>query len=301
MEKAKPKKIIIPYHQTIFQCYVSSTLKSFGNEFKKKYNLGEYYSVIKPTIFFGCYNEKDLQILHKHAGFKVLIWGGSDCDYVRQEKAKKNLQVIKKNPKIKHLAISDYIKNDLTHFGIPCKRITLCFTPFYKFAPFKKGEFIYFYTSLSNPILYGCDILKSLFEEFKKQKKSYKFIITTSKKQQNFKTKFLLKKFPFLKHAIFINPEKIIGIYKHCFLGLRLTKHDGNANTVQELGMCGIKCCYNGDENMPNALKWKTTSDLVNIINNESKTIGTIDEKLSVKVKKYLSPNKSWLNKNYYI
>ena len=37
-------------------------------------------------------------------------------------------------------------------------------------------------------------------------------------------------------------------VYKKCFIGLRLTDHDGNANTVQELKAMNIPVIHNGDD-----------------------------------------------------
>jgi hypothetical protein len=37
-------------------------------------------------------------------------------------------------------------------------------------------------------------------------------------------------------------------IYKKCFVGVRLTNKDGNANTVLEMGRLGIPVIFNGNE-----------------------------------------------------
>ena len=101
------------------------------------------------------------------------------------------------------------------------------------------------------------------------------------------------RKYPFLTKAV--NYSDIYLAYQKCFIGLRLTKHDGNANTVQELGMCGIKSFYNGDSLLESAIPWKNANDIIEKIENESKTIGSTDILLSKKVKEYLKPNNNWL------
>ena len=70
---------------------------------------------------------------------------------------------------------------------------------------------------------------------------------------------------------------------------MRLTKHDGTAMSVQELGAMGIKSVFNG--RTPSSLPWKTFDDVCNHIDNERKTIGEIDHQLSQKVKNYFNIN----------
>jgi hypothetical protein len=118
-------------------------------------------------------------------------------------------------------------------------------------------------------------------------------------KNKNKNNNTLLNKFSFSK--IIKTTTNINEVYKQCYIGLRLTDHDGNANTVQELGLHGIKCVYNGDKNMPNAISWKTKTDIINAIKNEKHTIGKSDIILKNDVEKYLNTDNKWLNTNYYI
>ena len=55
--------------------------------------------------------------------------------------------------------------------------------------------------------------------------------------------------------------ENMPCIYKQCFIALRLTEYDGNANTVQELELMGISVVHNGTHN--NSLKWKSLDDIM--------------------------------------
>ena len=49
-------------------------------------------------------------------------------------------------------------------------------------------------------------------------------------------------------------------IYAECFIGLRLTEHDGNANTVQEFEAMKIPIIHNQSEY---GLKWKNINDII--------------------------------------
>ncbi len=48
-------------------------------------------------------------------------------------------------------------------------------------------------------------------------------------------------------------------IYKECFIGLRLTPKDGNANMVQEMEAMEIPVIHNQSEY---GLKWKDINDI---------------------------------------
>ena len=49
-------------------------------------------------------------------------------------------------------------------------------------------------------------------------------------------------------------------VYKKCCIGLRLTAHDGNANTVQEFESMSIPIVHNQSEY---GLKWRTAEDVI--------------------------------------
>ena len=53
-------------------------------------------------------------------------------------------------------------------------------------------------------------------------------------------------------------------IYAECFIGLRLTDHDGNANMVQEMMAMNIPVVHNLSDY---GLKWKNVSDIIGYIN----------------------------------
>ena len=155
-----------------------------------------------------------------------------------------------------------------------------------------KGTSIYYYTSFVNPELYGASIFNTIYETLKHK---YNFIIGINNKQENYRKDM---KYSFFKNAKYYS--NMLDTYNKCFIGLRLTVHDGNANTVQELGMCGIKCIYNGDPLLYNTIKWNDASDIIKNIENESKTIGKLDIETSQKVKDYLKPDNKWLDIKYY-
>ena len=52
-------------------------------------------------------------------------------------------------------------------------------------------------------------------------------------------------------------------IYKQCYIGLRLTSHDGNANMVQEMQAMNIPVVHN---NSDYGLKWNNINDVIKYI-----------------------------------
>jgi hypothetical protein len=297
----------------ISQIHVSNDLVFFQNKIKRKFDLVDYYDRYKPAIFFGLYNYKDYHLIRNHKGKCILIWGGTDSlmisewnimklldydanilkfntkmniliDKFKEFRDKNILLDIIKNinnvnisatydiptdiynilirPNMKHISISSYIENDLDRINIKSARINLSFVDKNKFNAIEKGNSVYIYTSKNNPNIYGEEIYKKVIEKMPE----INFIVVCSNDYEN-----------------------VMDAYKKCFIGLRLTKHDGNANTVQELGLCGIKCIHNSD--YPNALQWKTIDDIIETINNEKKYIGTKDINMSLKMLQYIDSN----------
>lgn len=293
----KTKILTKPTKSYIKQGKVSNYISFFRLPFFRTYELHDYKSSFRPTVFFGCYCDDDLNAIIRNKSVKIIVWAGSDSDYFRRDFAKRALSVLKQMPRTYHIAISNYIENDLKAFKIPYRRISFCLNDISHYAPVRKGKSIYFYTSINNCELYGCNIFKKVFAMLRTK---YNFIIAVCQKQLKYinPKNPVIKKYPFLKSARYY--KNIRSVYAQCFIGLRLTYHDGNANTVQELGLCGIRCLYNGDFQLKNTIRYRNVRDIIRSINQEAKTIGTLNPELSQQVKTYLQPNFSWLDiKNY--
>ncbi len=256
----------------IDQFIISTTIKTFETSFKKKFSMINYYSHNEPAIFFGMYNDTDFDNLKNHKSLAVIVWGGNDIIKLVKKKSEV-YKYIKSNPNIKNVAISSFIENDLLSLDLNPYRINFSLADTDTFKPVIKGNSIYVY----------CDKAKT-------EKYSYSKIKLLCKR---------LPKFNFIiSHCKTFKQKEMPSVYSRCFIGLRLTKHDGNANTTQELGLCGIKCVHNGD--MPNCIKWSNTDDIIKAIRQEAKSIGTMDIELANEVKEVLTSNNEWLNINYY-
>lgn len=226
-----------------------------------------YKDPFEPAIFYGMY-QKDVTVLEKHKGLAIVIWRGSDI-----LKKKRLRLAIKK--RAKHIAISSFITKDLKKAGVPYKFIPITGVDYSKFKPFVLGNEIYVYALKSRFDFYGGKIISKI-------KKRCKYKVNLVKESNMYSRKELFK------------------IYSRCFCGLRLTPHDGVANTVIELGLMGRKCIYNGDT--PNAIPWnrKNIDEILENINIESKKVGKTDFSTSSKVKKYISVGEDWLDTGYW-
>jgi hypothetical protein len=87
-------------------------------------------------------------------------------------------------------------------------------------------------------------------------------------------------------------------IYSHCYLSLRLVKHDGNANQVIETGLMGINTIHNGE--CPSAIEFNNYQDVLDIIEKNKVKIGTKDTLLASQVKEYCTFTPNFFNVNKY-
>lgn len=286
-------------HITINQIYVAKHLSHFENEIRSQYNLAKYNNEYLPAIFFGILSEYDIKILKNNKSLKIIVWTGGDIyiDHENKNHVKRvsnNINIIKNIKRIKHVSISKFIENDLKKLGLsyinfPFSAINLC-----DYEPVIKGKCIYIYTSPFYPEKYGEELYSKIIDKYP----NINFIITCNKEsyavmlehKDKIKSKYELK--------CYSKDELLKVIYPQCFLGLRLTNHDGLAGSVIELGAMGIKSIHNGYS--PSSLNYTNFDDICNHIDNEIKTVGTCDVELSENIKKYVKADPNFFNTSYY-
>ena len=221
----------------INQAKVSKSLHLFKDRFMKNFNLIENNDNFTPCLFFGIYREEDLKYLKNHKGNKYIIWGGTDINVKLPNHYEIIKEVLKLNI-IKHFAISKDIQNRLEKLNVKSTLVYFDLVDENLFKPVKKyGDNIYIYNGFKKgrEDIYG----KKIYEE-------------------------VVKIFPEF-NCIYSNDlnlpyEEMPDVYRKCFVGLRLTEEDGNANTVQELVKMNIPVIHNGDNN--HAKKWRNIDDV---------------------------------------
>jgi hypothetical protein len=224
------------------QCYVSNGLIHFKERLYKKYNLTEYIDINAPSLFFGIYTDDDINTLINNIGFKFIIWGGEDANITKAPSRSTIDTVMSINNTI-HLAISMCIYNRLLSCGIHSIPIDFNLVDKNIFKPVDKkllGQSIYIYNGHTEgrEMIYG----KHTYMEVVQKLPKFNFIYSNTINEKY---------------------ENMPQIYMKCFIALRLTQYDGNANTVQELETMGIPVIHNQSTY---GLKWTTVDDIINHI-----------------------------------
>jgi hypothetical protein len=211
------------------QLKTSTAVGFFAEKFKNKYGLDEYSDPYSPVIFYGMFFPQDYAALNNHKGSKTIIWAGTDA-----------MQVKGKIPAdARNIAKSHFVQKSLQRQGIKSELIPITPTEI-KMNVQPKGDNIYFYYG-NNRKKYGGDLVDII-----KAKTNYNIIEAN--------------------HTTYA-PEQLKEVYKSCFLGLRLTEHDGLSNTVVELGLMGRMCIHNNT--LPNCLNYSDISDVLRLIDSE--------------------------------
>ena len=220
--------------------YVSEALNHFKKRFQKFYNKN-YYREVGICVFFGLYFEEDIKILKNHNGYKFLVWGGSDCNW-KYHIRNKNFENIKNIPDLYHIAISRDIQERLSLKNVESIFLDLNMVDKELFKPVsKKGNSIFIYNGFSkgNYHIYG----NKIYEEVVKLLPEFNFIYSNELNAPH---------------------EEMPKIYGKCFIGLRLTEYDGNANMVQEMKAMNIPVIHNQSDY---GLKWNNVDDIIRYIN----------------------------------
>jgi len=224
--------------------YVSDALEHLKERFQRFYLKKEYhYSDI--CLFFGMYSVKDIEILRRHRGYKFLIWGGTDCNWNYLDRVK-NLEIIKNIHNLYHIAISNDIQERLSLKNIESIFLELDLVDKELFKPVsEKGDSVFIYNGFTkgNEDIYG----KIIYMEVVKRLPMFKFIYS---------------------NELNLPHEEMPKIYSECFIGLRLTEYDGNANMVQEMKAMNIPVVHNLSDY---GLKWESVNDIIRYINTYKK------------------------------
>lgn len=229
--------------------YVSFHLGHFKNRFFNKFDLKEYPKNNGNKLFiFGCYQQKDVNVIRKFNGIKYIVWGGSDIhtDSKYFDKLRKQLNL----NNIIHIAISDDIEECLGKYNFNYYRINFDLLKNNLFKPLnreqlKQNKKIYIYNghpeSINREEFYGEEIYQKVVE---------KLISYYGFENKDFIYSNQLDK----------EYEEMPDVYKDCFVGLRLCQSDGNANTVQEFELMNIPIIHNSSKY---GIKWKTWQEVL--------------------------------------
>ena len=243
--------------QNIQQIYISDGLEHTKERLLNKYNLRDYWNKTEPCIFFGVYNNRDIQHIRRHEGEVHIMPGGPEVGriasdhqgpaydhqgpaYDRQGPAYDRQGPAYDRQGHIYVSISDDIDSRFAKHDIPSVRVNFSLVDTELFTPtYNKGSKIIIYDGIDendkNVNIYG----KMYYDEVMKRMPEYDYIFT-SRLQAPY--------------------EMMPAIYANCSLGVRLTSQDGNANMVQELEAMNIPVVHNHSDY---GLKWKTVEDVM--------------------------------------
>ena len=280
-------------NEKIEQLYLSANLYKYKGDMRihTSHKLSGYKDIYKPSFFYGIAKDQDINAILNHKGKKYVIFSGGDIDllyHINKNTAYTNtrwnfLKKLHNLDEIYYIPRSEFMINDMKLLNYKYTYFPFYGDAYSNYELKPKGNKIYFYTYPDyQKYLYG----HSVVEEIKKRKPEYEFILLTHN------SAYLQNKEYCDENNISTceSNDELIKKYQQCFIAIRLTNHDGIANSVLELGSLGIKTIYN-DSKCPAALHYNSIDDIINHIENERKTVGTIDGNLIENVKKFITPD----------
>jgi hypothetical protein len=296
--KTKYRKI----NENIEQLYLTSNLYKYkeDNRIHIAHNLKDYYDTMSPSFFYGIARKEDIDAIINHKGKKYVIFSGGDIDILyhinkNNYQTKLRLEYIKKLQEldeIYYIPRSSFMINDMKSLFFNYKYIPFVGTSFFNFVPKPLGKKIYHYTYADNQkYMYGWDIINKI----KELKPEYDFLFLTHPNSYKNNLEYCKEN----NISTCETNEEIVKKYQECFISLRLTSHDGIANSVLECGLLGINTIYN-DTKCSFTLSYNSIEDIINHIENEKKNIGSINYNLINKVKNHLNISNEIYNTDYY-
>lgn len=228
----------------INQIHVSKGISMFEKRVKDKFKLISYINTTNPSLFFGVYTDEDLYKLKNHTNIKYIIWGGEDANPNLQHSLS-TLNEVKLLHNTVHISISECIYHRLLSQNISSVLIDFNLVDNNLFKPVNiKGPNIFIFNGQTpgREHVYG----KEIYNEIMKRLPQYSYVLSNTLNES------------------YKNMPKI---YSTCFIMLRLTKYDGNANSVQECEAMNIPVVHNQSKY---GLKWNTVEDIINHIKSNS-------------------------------
>lgn len=254
----------------IKQVYFSNTLNFFKDDFLKRWGLKEYNNPNEPSLFVGLYNNEDVNNFKNHNSYKVLYFGGADLQPPQ-------LEIVSKSPKTFCIGYGgDWLYKSLDTYKIPYTNLRILLKDFSNFTPTPLGENIYVYKGfLGNRVHHYKweEIIKPLQQVFGKDRIIYTQNISLNELKENY--------------------------YKDCFVYVR-PNPSGGGTAMFELGHMGRRTLTNQHTDFSICSGFKNINELLDLIMEESKKIGTLQPQVAEELKSMFDHKGEWLNLNNY-
>lgn len=239
----------------------SDTMSFFRERVEKKFDLKPVTSSDQPCVMWGISTKQDYKFLKTHKAPVILVFRGGDSTFIK----KFDKKLLKKPVRI--YAPSRFVSQTLSGYKIKHKILPLTGCPM-DIDTEPRGECIYHYDSRKKTSTYGRQYIPEI------ERRTGLKVIKTNK-------------FTYQR-------GELLDVYRQCFIGLRLTTHDGLPNTVLEMGMMGRRCIYNGD--IPYSIPWRGIDDICKNVMVEYESRHESNEFISESIKNHLNVGSRWLN-----
>lgn len=254
----------------ITQLSVDSTVRFFKENLQKRYNFNDYDSTEEPTLFFGIHLQ--IERINRHNGYKI-IYLASPVDAQKISWINNSEKVFVKDDKILHGSSLIDIPNTYQK-----KHIIFETKPYDKYVPNKLGNKVYVYLGSE-----GRKNSEFKYERIKniERKCNFEFIYGMTKPNNSFYTEDYVKE----------------NWYDNCFININLSTYNGLQSMV-ELAFMGRKTIANFHRNFPCVINYINDDHILEIIESESKKIGTIQSSINVHTVQDEWLNIEWWKKN---
>ncbi len=250
--------------ETIQQVRVAKNVRRFKKGLMGRWGLTDYHDIHTPCYFFNINNDKDIAAAKKHEGFKLIHFVNARGDqFIDRLKGIPDMVIIG-NPyltKIEGHNIKWEVNFELKDFSI--------------FKPNPLGDKIYCYIGMGKEGKRGWDIAKEIEKRIDLE---IIYGIQRSKYQC-------------------VGMEEVKVMYDKCFLNLNLDPSGGGGMiTVTELGLMGRMTIMNTKFERESIIPYKDIDEIVEIINRESKKIGTVQPAMNPH-----NTGEEWLNVDFWL
>ena len=239
--------------KVVTQMHTSRALPHFEKNFQEKWGLRKYDNPNEPAVFFGMYDQNDVNLFVNHNSTRIMVFGGNDMHPPQ-------LQIVKHFVDSGHCFISNpegEFSDTLTEFGIPHKQFYLAVKDYSLLQPTSKGENIYVYVGQPDNIRVDYfkyrEVIQPLIDTFGSDR-VIRVTESNALSESELKSKY----------------------YDDCFCYIKPNPRGGNTS-MWDLGHMGIKTFGKGLPHLPNFEEFTSHEHLVNMIVKEADTMGTTD------------------------
>ncbi len=247
----------------IEQVRVSRGVRRFKKGLMERWGLKDYHDPHAPCYFFNINDRKDIEAVRRHKGFKLIHFVNARGDqFIDSLKGVPNTVIIG-NP---YLTKTDghKIKWDV-NFEIK---------DFSMFKPNPLGDKIYCYVGMGNKNEREWDTAKEIQKMI-----DYEIIYGIQRAKREC-----------------VGMDEVKAMYDKCFLNLNLERSGGGGLiTATELGLMGRMTIMNTKSRRESIIPYRDIDEIVEIINRESKKIGTVQPAINPH-----NTGKEWLNVDFW-